>query len=154
MADLDIQDFWRHFEREARRLRLNMIRLPGLVVTGADWQGPLLDRMRALEPGSTWQDVFPRAQLPEPDPHLAKAIAAFDVDPEAWWRHHELGQALVREFRRLVPFPREEATSEDQGFGWDLPEDGEYTLRLLRSLPDGAGWKAFRDALHRKRPKE
>lgn len=154
MTDLDIQEFWRHFEREARRLRLNMIQLPGVVATGADWQRPLLDRMRALEPGSTWQDVFPGAQLPEPDPHLAGAIAAFDADPDAWWREHEIGQDISREFRRLVPFPRLQDSSDDQVYGWDLPEDAEYALRRLRSLPDGAGWNAFRDALHPKCPKE
>lgn len=153
MRDLDTQDFWREFEREARRLRLNMIRLPGVVASGADWQAPLLDRMRALEPGATWENVFPGAQLPEPDPHLAHAIGAFDADPEAWWREHEIGRDVLREFRRLVPFPRQEATSDDQGFGWDLPQDAEHALRVLRSLPDGAGWGAFREALHSRRPK-
>jgi hypothetical protein len=151
MTDLDIQEFWRQFEREARRLRLNMIRLPGLVASGENWQAPLLDRMRALEPGATWQDVFPGAQLPEPDPHLAGAVAAFEADPDAWWREHDISEQVSREFRRLVPFPRKEATSDDQGFGWSLPDDAEYALRLLRSLPDGAGWSAFRNALHRKR---
>ena len=82
------------------------------------------------------------------------AIAAFDADPEAWWREHEVAQALLREFRRLVPFPRQEATSDNQGFGWALPVDPEYTIRLLRSLPDRAGWNEFREALHRKRPEE
>ena len=149
--DTDTQEFWHHFEREARRLLLNMVRLPNFFASGSDWQAPLLARMRALEPGATWQDVFPGAHLPEPDAHLANAIAAFDADPEAWWREHEVGQEVSREFRRLVPFPRREATSDDQGFGWDLPEDAEYALRMLRSLPDGAGWKAFRDALHSKR---
>ncbi|HKO20202.1 MAG TPA: hypothetical protein VJU82_15095 [Acidobacteriaceae bacterium] len=154
MTDLDIQEFWRHFEREARRLRLNMIRLPGVVATGADWQGPLLDRMRALEPGSTWQDVFAGVQIPEPDPRLAGGIATFDADPDAWWREHEIGQDITREFRRLVPFPRQQGSSDDEVYGWDLPEDAEHALGRLRSLPDSAGWNAFRDALHRKRPKE
>lgn len=148
------EQFPRQFEREARRLRLNMIRLPSLVASGTDWQAPLLNRMRALEPGATWQDVFPGLQVPEPDLHLANAIAAFDADPEAWWREHEIGQEVLREFRRLVPFPRQEVASDDQGFGWSLPQDAEYTLRALRSLPDGAGWSAFRDALHRTRPGE
>ena len=154
MTDLDNQEFAREFDREARRLRLNMVRLPGVVATGTDWQRPLLDRMRALQLGATWEDVFPGFRLPEPDPHLAEAIAAFDADPEAWWREHEIGQDVLREFRRLVPFPRQEVTSEDQGFGWSLPEDPEYALRMLRSLPNGAGWNAFREALHRKRPEE
>jgi hypothetical protein len=154
MTDLEMQEFKRQFDREARRLKLNMLKLPGLVATGTDWEVVLLDRMRALEPGATWQDVFLGLQLPEPDPHLANAIAAFDADPEAWWREHEVGEEVLREFRRLVPFPRQEATSDDQGFGWSLPEDPEYVLRLLRSLPDGAGWRAFRDALHSERPQE
>jgi hypothetical protein len=152
MTDLDGQEFRRQFDREAHRLRLNMVRMPNYVVSGTDWHAALLDRMRALEPGATWQDVFPEFQLREPDPHLAGAIAAFDADPEAWWREHDIGEQVLREFTRLVPFPRTEATSDDQGFGWSLPEDAEYALRLLRSLPDEAGWSAFRDALHRKRP--
>jgi hypothetical protein len=130
-----------------------MLILPGLVATGSDWQVVLLDRMRALEPGATWQDVFPGLQPPEPDPHLANAIAAFDADPEAWWREHEVAQEVLKEFRRLVPLPGQEATSDNQVFGWSLPEDPEYALRLLRGLPDGAGWRAFRDALDRKSPK-
>ena len=151
MTFTDQQEFSRQFDREVRRLRLNMLRLPGLVASGTDWQAPLLDRMRALEPGATWEDVFPGLHLPEPDPHLAMAIAAFDADPEAWWQEHEIGQQLLTEFRRLVPRPREEVAFEGQVFGWSLPEDPEYALRILRSLPDGAGWNAFRDALNCKR---
>jgi len=41
-----------------------------------------------------------------------------------------------------------------QSVGYWVPEDPEHALRILRSLPDGAGWNAFRDALHCKRGEE
>ena len=156
---MDRRDFAVEFEREVRRLRLNMLRLPGLIATGSGWEATLLDRMRALEPGATWEDVFPGLRLPEPDPHLVDAIAAFDADPDAWWREHDLSQQIRREFRRLVSFPLEEAAFSDGGFGWSLPEELEYeeleyALHVLRSLPDGAGWTSFREALHCKRQQD
>jgi len=110
--------------------------------------------MRALEPGARWQDVFPGLELPDPEPHLADAIAAADADPEAWWREQEVAQEFWREFDRLVPFRRQDAGSDEHELGFSLPEDAEYALRALRSLPDGSGWSAFRDALQRRRPSE
>ena len=149
-----MEEFRRLFEQEARRLRLNMLRLPGLVASDTEWQTPLLARMRGLEPGATWQDVFPGVRLPDPDPHLANAIAEVDADPEAWWREEEVAQEFWAELRRLVPFHQLEPRSDEYGFGFSIPEDTEYALRALRSLPDGAGWSAFREALHCKRPTE
>jgi hypothetical protein len=83
---MDVTEFKRQFEAEARRLRLNMYRLPGLAGDGSGWEAELLERMRALVPGATWADVFPGVQLPEPDPALAAVIAAVDRDPDIYWR--------------------------------------------------------------------
>jgi len=129
VTDLDEHNFGKQFEREARRLRLKMLRPAGLVASGTDWQAALLARMRALEPGARWQDVFPGLELPDPEPHLADAIAAADADPEAWWREQEVAQEFWREFDRLVPFRRQDAGSDEHGLGFSLPEDDFDAIR-------------------------
>ena len=146
-----MQDFLELFEQEARRLRLNMYRLPGLAATGTGWETSILERMRSLEPGATWQDVFPDMAIPDPEPELADAIAAVDADPEAFWRERELSRLFWREFHRLVPLPQQGTDAQASGIGFSLPDDTDYALQILRSLPDGAGWAAFRDALQRQR---
>lgn len=60
------QEFEEPFAIEMRRLCLNPYRLGGFAASGTDWKAPLLARMRALEPGASWEDVVPGIRLPEP----------------------------------------------------------------------------------------
>jgi hypothetical protein len=145
---MDVQEFMQEFETEARRLRLNMLRHTGLAGTGSEWLAPLLERMRALEPGATWEDVFPGRQVPEPDPLLADAITAMDRDPDAYWRERALYQELGKELERVVRMPVVASESNALGIGWSsFPHGPEHALRVLRRLPDQAGGQAFHEAL-------
>lgn len=138
---MDQREFMRQFEVEARRLRLNMYRLPALAAsdTGAI---ELLERMRGLAPGATWEDVIPGIQLPEPDREIGDLVAATDSDPEAFWQERELALELWRELERVVP-----TDTRGETMGFEFSHDLEHALRVLRRLPDGAGFEAFFAAL-------
>ena len=131
---MDHREFENQFATEARRLRLNPYRLDGLAGGGTDWEEPLLAHMRALEPGVSWEDVFPGHVDPEFEPHLAELIASFDANPDAYWNERDR-QAVDREFHRVVLTHLTNSVDLDNG------------LRALRSLPDNAGWDAFQQAL-------
>ena len=141
---MEVREFKRLFEIEARRLRLNMHRLPAFAAS-AEAENELLERMRRLSPGATWEDVLPGVRLPEPDPLMAEAIAEMDRDPEGYWRQREIDEALWRELERVVLRDPELAAGE--GIGFDFPLGREHALRVLRRLPDDAGWQAFDAAL-------
>jgi hypothetical protein len=132
---MDDREFQQQFAEETRRLRLNPYRLGGgLAVSSPDGGNSLLTRMRALEIGATWEDVFPGLQLADPEPHVAEAIASFDADPDAFWNDHDR-HAFEAEFRRVVlPALRNSDSLRE-------------ALRAVRGLPDGAGWEAFHRAL-------
>ena len=130
---MEHQEFAREFEAEVHRLNLDMFRFPGLKVRGTPWEAPALERMRSLQPGATWADVFPDLELLEPDPGP-------DRESEQFWRKLE----FLRELRRVVSAPG--ASSEGMG-GITLPHGPEHALRVLRELPDGAGWRALEAAL-------
>jgi hypothetical protein len=147
MVALDNQEFKSSFDREARRLRLNMLRLGGLATSGAGWQEQLLSRMRSLEPGCTWQDVFPGMILPDPPPEMHDRIVAVDADPDIYWQRAELHEALWREIKRVLPAELARGGHPNPGDGLSFPGTVEHTLSVLRSLPDGAGAEAARAAL-------
>ena len=142
---MEHREFMQRFEAEARRLRLNMFRLPGLAASGTGWEQELLDRMRALAPGASWEDVFPGQLLPAPDPEIADLVEDMDADPEAFWRRRDLEHELSRELERVVPSP--ESLAPGVSIGYTFPHGVEHALRVLRRLPDGAGSQAFHAAL-------
>ena len=144
---MDHREFKTLFEFEARRLRLNMLRLPGLAGSGSGWREQLLAHMRSLEPVCTWADVFPGANLPEPPPALRDDVAANDVDPDTFWRWKELHNALWREMERVLSAEMAKANASGSGFGMSFPHGPEHALRVFRNLPDGAGTKAAWAAL-------
>ena len=141
---MDTQEFMDQFFSEARRLRLNMYRLPALAMSASDGQARLLDRMRELKVGATWEDVFPGMELPDVDPELEEAIAELDADPERYWRERDFWELLFAELDRIVPGRKAEAGGNSIGF--NVP-DRDRALRMLQRLPDGAGWDAFLKAL-------
>lgn len=144
---MDPHEFTSCFEAEVRRLRLNMLRLPGLAASGSGWEEKLFAHMRGLEPECTWADVFPGAPLPEPPPEVRDDVAANDADPELYWRRKEMYETLVSEMQRVLPAEYEAAQREGSGFGMSIPHGPEHALRVFRSLPDGAGAKVAWSAL-------
>jgi len=147
---MEHREFMRQFEAEARRLRLNMYRLSAFAASGTGWESEVLERMRGLEPGATWEDVLPGLQLDEPDPMIADLVAAFD--PEAYWRDREISDELSQEIHRVVLSDPALATVD--GIGFDFPHGKEHALRVLRRLPDRAGWHAYHAALASTPPDE
>jgi hypothetical protein len=145
---LDSREFKSLFEAEARRLRLNMLRLTGLAGSGSEWHEQLLAHMRRLEPPCTWADVFPGAHLPEPPPEFRNDIAANDADPELYWRRAELHEALWSEMKRVLPAEIEAAQREGSGFMMAYPHGPEHALRVFRDLPNGAGAEVTWSALN------
>jgi hypothetical protein len=145
---MDHREFRSRFHVEARRLRLNMLRLPGLAASGTGWEEKLLTHMRGLEPGCTWTDVFPDVHLSEPPLEARDDIAANDADPEIYWRFVELHEALWNEMKRVLPAEIEAAERAGSGFGMANPHGPEHALRVFRSLPDGAGAKVAWTALN------
>ena len=135
---MDPREFYQQFTEQTRRLRLNPYRLGGLAGSGVGWEAPLLARMSALEPGATWDDVFPdREPATDSDPYVAELIASFDADPDAYWNEQDR-QAFTDEFSRVV--------LADLCNTLDL----RHAVRALRSLPDNAGWVAFERAVRAK----
>ena len=144
---MDPRDFMTHFEAEVRRLRLNMWRLTGLATGGAEAQNELLAHMRSLEPGVSWADVFPGERLREPPPEVADIVSAGDADPDHFWRWRDVRQALSKEAERVLSVEHAKARAEGNGFALDYPHGPEHALRVMRSLPDAAGWDAWSKAL-------
>jgi len=144
---MDHHEFISRFDSEARRLRLNMRRIGSLAVSGSGWEEKLLVRMSSLEPGCTWQDVFPGMPPFEPPPEMRDEVAANDADPERYWRHRELHLAALNEMLRVMPVEYAAAMRAGEGFGMHWPHGAEHALRVFRSLPDGAGavatWRAL-----------
>jgi hypothetical protein len=136
---MDRHEFSSCFDSEARRLRLNMRRLGGLASSGSGWEEKLLAHMRSLEPGCTWQDVFPGMPQFEPPPEMRDEVAANDADPERYWRHRELHLTAWAEMLRVMPVEYAAAMRAGEGFGMAWPHGAEHALRVFRSLPDGAG---------------
>lgn len=130
----------RQFDAEMRRLGLDMFRFPGLKVRGTPWETPALERMRSLQPGATWSDVFPDLDLPALPP-------APDLESEQFWRQ----RALLNELRRVLS--TQGASSDGQGM-ITLPHGADHAVRVLRRLPDGAGWQALATALASTPPDE
>lgn len=125
-----------------------MMRLTGLAGSGSGWQEQLLARMRRLEPGCTWADVFPGATLPEPPSEFGDEIAANDADPDLYWRRIELNAALLSEMKRVLPAEMETARREGSSFMMAYPHGPEHALRVFRNLPDGVGAEAAWTALN------
>lgn len=144
---MDREAFRSRFEAEGRRLQLNMLRLPGLAGCGFGWDETLLAHMRVLSPGCTWADVFPGVRIPEPPPELHAQVAAADADPEAYWRVAEAQSALWQEAERVLSAEWARAQRDGVAFGMSYPYGPEHALRVLRGLPDGAGWEAVEAAL-------
>jgi hypothetical protein len=154
---MDRDEFARRFQEEVRRLRLNPLRLGGLATAGdpSEWQDTILSRMRRLEPGATWPDVFPdepAAFVARPDD--AEWIKEFDSDPERYWREQDEGAALLREMDRVIPAELRalNANAPDVGWGVSFPHGVRHALAVLRQLPDRAGTDAFIAALERTPP--
>jgi hypothetical protein len=139
---MDRHEFNSRFDLEARRLRLNVLRLGGLAASGSGWEEKLLVHMRNLEPGCTWEDVFPGMPQRQPSPEMSNAIAAFDADPERYWRNRELQLAAWTEMLRVMPVEYAAAKRAGEGFGMAWPHGAEHALRVFRNLPDGAGAEA------------
>jgi hypothetical protein len=144
---MDRREFRSRFELEERRLRLNPLRLGGLAASGSGWEEKLLAHMRTFEPGCTWEDVFPGMPQRELSPELRDAIAAFDADPERYWRHQELQLTAWTEMLRVMPVEYAAAMRAGEGFGMAWPHGAEHALRVFRNLPDGAGAVAAWTAL-------
>jgi len=147
---MEHDEFMRQFEAEARRLRLNMYRLSAFASSGTGWENEVLERMRGLEPGASWEDVIPGLELPAPDPMIADLVASFD--PDVYWREREISDALSRELHRVVL--SDPALASADGIGFNFPHGKEHALRVLRRLPDNAGWRAYHDALASTPPDE
>ena len=144
---MDRHEFTSCFDSEARRLRLNMRRLGGLASSGLGWEEKLLAHMRSLEPGCTWQDVFPGMPQLEPPPEMRDEVAANDQDPERYWRRLEMAKAVISEMRRVMPEEYAAAMRAGTGFGMAWPHGAEHALRVLQNLPDRAGVEAAWAAL-------
>ena len=144
---MESREFKSCFEAEVRRLRLNMLRLPGLAASGLGWEEKLLAHMRGLQPECGWADVFPGAPLPEPPPEMRDEVAANDADPERYWLWIEMHKALSSEMRRVLSVEYAAPRSEGSGFGMAFPHGPEHALPVFRSLPDGAGATAAWAAL-------
>jgi hypothetical protein len=144
---MDRHEFNSCFDSEVRRLRLNMLRLGGLAASGSGWEEKLLAHMRNLEPGCTWEDVFPGRPQREPPPELRDEIATNDADPERYWRLREMHLAVWSEMMRVLPVEYAAALGAGRGFGMAWPHGPEHALRVFRNLPDGAGAEAAWTAL-------
>jgi hypothetical protein len=91
--------------------------------------------------------VFPGTSLPEPPPEIRDRIAAADADPDIYWRRVDAGEAIWREMERVCPAELAKARGEEPGFSMSFPRSLEDALRVLRTLPDGAGAEVLRAAL-------
>ena len=56
---MDHRSFQVAFEAELDRLGLSLTQLPGLIIENDHSASALLERLRSLPPGATWQQVFP-----------------------------------------------------------------------------------------------
>jgi hypothetical protein len=132
-------------ERELRRIGVDVDRLGGLGVTFSAGPDAFLRWLRTI-PGGIGHDAFlHRLELPpsEGGPHdpLPNEPEAADV---ATYVNPELDEQLAyyTELDRVAP-PDTRA-----GFGYNLPRGRAHALQVLRSLPDGAGMRAFLSALY------
>lgn len=69
-----------------------------------------------------------------------------DSDPEAFWREADVAYELWRELERVAPIDRA-SLPEGVGYGYTFEHGHEHVLRVLRGLPDAAGYEAFLAAL-------
>lgn len=146
-------EFVEQFEREARRLRLDPLRIGALAASAdiEDWQTALLTRMQALSPGATWADVFP-GMAPEafaPRTDDPKWIREVDANPYQFWREQDERRAISQELDRVIPEEQRVTTVQGASWGITWPHGAAHALRAMRSLPDGAGMKALMVALER-----